>query len=78
MGYYEPQWSAEEQTMIDLMKIKGYGVVPDINRDYTIIQLYTPDGNDRPLMLRDDTEYGAIRKAFKFFTDGKESKYAYY
>ena len=74
MGYYEPQWSAEEQTMIDLMKIKGFGVVPDINREYTIIQLYTPD-NDRPLLFRDDTEYGAIRKAFKYFTEGKGSKY---
>ena len=74
MGQYEPQWSDEEQTMIELMKIKGFGVVPDINREYTIIQLYTPD-NDRPLLFRDDTEYGAIRKAFKFFTEGKGSKY---
>ena len=74
MGQYEPQWSDEEQTMIELMKIKGFGVVPDINREYTIIQLYTPD-NDRPLLFRDDTEYGAIRKAFKYFTEGKGSKY---
>ena len=75
MGYYEPRWSAEEQTMIDLMEIKGFGVVPDINEEYTIIQLYTPD-NSHPLMFRDDTEYGAIRKVFKFVTDGKGSKYA--
>lgn len=74
MGQYEPQWSVEEQTMIDLMEIKGFGVGTDINREYTIIQLYTPD-NDRPLLFRDDTEYGAIRKAFKFFTEGKGSKY---
>ena len=75
MGYYEPRWSAEEQTMIDLMEIKGFGVVPDINKDYTIIQLYTPK-NTHPLMFRDDTEHGAIRKVFKFVSDGKGSKYA--
>ena len=74
MGYYEPQWSVEEQTMIDLMEIKGFGVGADINREYTIIHLYTP-GNDHPLLFRDDTEYGAIRKAFNYFTEGKGSKY---
>ena len=74
MGYYEPQWSVEEQTMIDLMEIKGFGVGADINREYTIIHLYTP-GNDHPLLFRDDTEYGAIRKAFNHFTEGKGSKY---
>jgi hypothetical protein len=76
MGEYEPQWSAEEQTMIDLMKLAGFGVVPNINREHTTIQLYTPDGNTTPLVFRDDTEYGAIRKVFKFVTDGKGSKYA--
>lgn len=75
MGQYEPQWSIEEQTMIDLMKLAGYGVVPDINKEYTIIQLYTPDGSTRPLVFRDDTEYGAIRKVFKYFSEGKGSKY---
>ena len=74
MGQYEPQWSVEEQTMIDLMALNGCYINADINREYTIIQLYTPD-NDRPLLFRDDTEYGAIRKAFKFFTEGKDSKY---
>ena len=78
MGDYEPQWSAEEQTMIDLMQIKGFGVVPIINREFTVINLYTPDGNDHPLLFRADTEYEAIRKVFKFVTDGKGSKYAYY
>lgn len=75
MGYYEPRWSAEEQTMVDMMLMRGFGVVPDINKEYTIIQLYTPD-NDHPLMFRADTEYEAIRKVFKFVTDGKGSKYA--
>jgi hypothetical protein len=76
MGYYEPRWSAEEQTMIDMMLMKGYGVVPIINREFTVINLYTPDGNTQPLLFRDDTEYGAIRKVFKFAMDGKGSKYA--
>ena len=76
MGDYEPQWSAEEQTMIDMMVMKGYGVVPIINREFTVINLYTPDGNTQPLLFRDDTEYGAIRKVFKFVCDGKGSKYA--
>ena len=76
MGQYEPQWSAEEQTMIDMMVMKGYGVVPNINREFTTICLYTPDGNTQPLVFRDDTEYGAIRKVFKFVCEGKGSKYA--
>jgi hypothetical protein len=75
MGYYEPQWSAEEQTMIDMMVLRGFGVVPIINREFTVINLYTPD-NTQPLLFRDDTEYGAIRKVFKFVCDGKGSKYA--
>ena len=75
MGEYEPQWSSEEQTMIDLMELKGFGVVPIINREFTVINLYTPD-NSQPLLFRDDTEYGAIRKVFKFVSDGKGSKYA--
>ena len=76
MGEYEPRWSDEEQTMIDLMKLAGFGVVPNINREHTTIQLYTPDGNTQPLLFRADTEYEAVRKVFKFVTDGKGSKYA--
>ena len=76
MGDYEPRWSDEEQTMIDMMVLRGYGVVPIINREFTVINLYTPDGNTRPLLFRDDTEYGAIRKVFKFVCNGKGSKYA--
>ena len=74
MGYYEPQWSAEEQAMIDLMEIKGYGVGADINKEYTIIHLFTPN-NSQPLLFRDCTEYGAIRKAFKYASEGRGSKY---
>jgi hypothetical protein len=75
MGRYQPDWSAEEQTMIDLMDLAGYGVKADINKEYTIIHLYTPD-NSQPLLFRDDTVFSAIRKAFKFWSDGKKSKYA--
>jgi hypothetical protein len=76
MGEYEPRWSDEEQTMVDLMKLAGFGVVPIINREFTVINLYTPDGNTQPLLFRADTEYEAVRKVFKFVTDGKGSKYA--
>jgi hypothetical protein len=75
MGYYEPRWSAEEQTMIDVIKLSGGNVGADINKEYTFIHLYTPD-NSQPLLFRADTEYEAIRKAFKFWSDGKGSKYA--
>jgi hypothetical protein len=75
MGDYEPQWSAEEQTMIDLMKLAGYGVVPHLHREYSIVQLFEPK-SDRPITFRADTEYEAIRKAFTFWSEGKKSKYA--
>lgn len=67
MGYYEPQWSAEEQTMIDLMQIAGYFIKPDINREYTDIYMYK-DGV-LTQRFRDDTEYGAIRKAFNSWSE---------
>lgn len=63
MGYYEPRWNAEEQTMVDLMVLNGYGVVPDINKEYTSITLI-PTGISRNIVFRADTEYEAIRKAF--------------
>ena len=66
MGYYEPQWSVEEQTMVDMMVLNGYGVTPIINRDYTLIQLFPPDGT--AFQFKADTEYEAVRKAFDFWT----------
>ena len=66
MGYYKPQWSVEEQTMIDLMELAGYGIGADINRDYTVIHLHLPH-TGAPLLFRDDTEYGAIRKCFAYW-----------
>ena len=67
MGYYEPRWSAEEQTMIDVIKLSGCGVMPDIDRKSTTITLHYPDAN-RPLTFVADTEYEAIRKAFNFWS----------
>jgi flagellar hook assembly protein FlgD len=62
MGYYEPRWSAEEQTMVDLMELGGYRVSADINKESTTIQIYSSIG----LLVRTvkDTEYEAIRTAF--------------
>ena len=62
MSEYEPRWSDEEQTMIDLMKLAGFGVVPIINREFTTIQVFTPDGGE--IRVTKDTEYEAIRVAF--------------
>ena len=67
-------WSAEEQTMVDVMKLAGYGVGTDRNMDYSIVQLFEPKSN-RPITFRADTEYEAIRKAFTFWSEGKKSKY---
>ena len=66
MGYYEPQWSKEEQAMVDMMVISGYGVIPDINREYTDIYL-TPPNETLGWRCRADTEYEAIRKAFSLW-----------
>ena len=56
-------WSAEEQTMVDLIKLAGYGVEPEINKDYVAIHIYLPTTGG-PLVYKADTEYEAIRKAF--------------
>ena len=62
MGEYEPQWSDEEQTMVDLMKLAGFAVVPTITREQTTIQIYSPEGIE--IRTIKDTEYEAIRVAF--------------
>lgn len=69
-------WSAEEQTMVDVMKLAGYGVGTDYNAnmDYCVVQLFEPKSN-RPITFRADTEYEAIRNAFTFWSEGKKSKY---
>lgn len=66
MGYYEPCWSLEEQTMIDMMKLAGYGVHADINKEYTRISLESPI--KAPYQFTADTEYEAIRKCFTFWS----------
>jgi len=66
MGYYQPQWNAEEQTIVDLMVLSGYEVHADINREYTRISLKKPPMTGT-YQFTADTEYEAIRKAFNFW-----------
>ena len=55
--------------MVDLIELRGFGVLHNINREHTTIQLYTPDnGAQAPLVFRADTKYEAIRKAFNYWT----------
>ena len=68
MGYYEPKWSAEEQTMVDMMTLNGYAVHADINRDFTRINLIPNPSETASYQFTADTEYEAIRKAFNFWT----------
>jgi len=72
MGYYEPRWSAEEQTMIDVMEIKGYRVSADINKESTTIHIHSPDGME--IRTIKDTEYEAIRVAFNRWNKVKNAK----
>ena len=64
---YSPQWSAEEQTMVDLMELNGYSVLTNTHMDYHIVQLIDPK-TKRPVTFRADTKYEAIRKAFTYWT----------
>ena len=65
MGQYEPRWSVEEQTMVDLMALTGCAISPDINREYTNIFFY--DGSNIARKFTADTEYEAIRKCFSYW-----------
>jgi hypothetical protein len=60
-------WSAEEQTMVDLIELNGYDVLTVAHTDYHITQLFEPNSS-RPITFRADTEYEAIRKAFTYWT----------
>ena len=66
------EWSAEEQTMVDLMALNGCRISPDINREYTDIYLH--DGTTVGRRFRADTKYEAIRKCFNFWSsnNGKD------
>jgi hypothetical protein len=63
MRSYEPQWSAEEQTMVDLMLLSGCKLEVDITEDYCRIGLYYPN-LPHPFHFNSDTEYESIRKCF--------------
>ena len=63
MGYYEPRWSAEEQTMVDLMELNGCKLDVDTTRDFCRIALHYPNLS-HPLYFNSDTEYETLRKAF--------------
>ena len=60
-------WSAEEQTMVDLMELNGYSVLTNTHMDYHIVQLIDSK-TKRPVTFRADTKYEAIRKAFTYWT----------
>lgn len=66
MGYYEPRWSAEEQTMIDVMKLNDWMFGADIEKEYTDIAIWHEDKGR--FVFRADTEYGALRKCFNFWS----------
>jgi hypothetical protein len=66
MGYYEPQWSAEEQTMIDMMKLNGWMVGADIEKERTEVKIFHSDKGH--FAFRADTPYEAVRKAFTFWS----------
>ena len=73
MRTYEPRWSAEEQTMIDLMELSGLRVNADINSEYTDIFLQYQDGEENKFRFRADTPYEAIRKAFNTWSKRNEN-----
>jgi hypothetical protein len=66
MGYYEPRWNAEEQTMVDLILLNGFEFDADITKEYTRISLKKPPMT-ATYQFTADTEYEAIRKAFNFW-----------
>ena len=65
-------WSAEEQTMVDLIELSGYGVLTTAHKDYSVVQIFEPKTN-RPVTFRADTEYEAIRKAFNTWSKRNEN-----
>jgi hypothetical protein len=66
-------WSAEEQTMLDLMELNGFFIFIDsnINSDFYVAKLYKP--NHTSLPFKADTEYEALRKAFNYWTKNNEA-----
>jgi hypothetical protein len=60
------EWSAEEQTMIDLMDLNGWAVSASIDKERTDVVLFHSTKNY--FTFRADTAYEAIRKAFTFWS----------
>ena len=71
MRTYEPRWSAEEQTMVDLMELNGCKMEVDITEDYCRIALYYPN-LPHPFYFNSDTEYESIRKCFNTWNKHNE------
>jgi hypothetical protein len=59
-------WSAEEQTMMDLIELGGYDVLISNRADYYVVQLFKPDY--APATFKADTEHEALRKAFNVWS----------
>jgi hypothetical protein len=59
-------WSAEEQTMVDLIELSGFKVDVSTDKDCAVACLFSPKTLYR--MFKADTAYEAIRKAFTFWS----------
>jgi hypothetical protein len=59
-------WSAEEQTMVDLMELNGFKVDVSTDKEFAVACLFSPKTLYR--MFKADTAYEAIRKAFTYWT----------
>jgi hypothetical protein len=61
-------WSAEEQTMVDLIELNGFEFNVDINKEYTRINLQPKPPLTSSYQFTADTAHEAIRKAFTFWS----------
>jgi hypothetical protein len=64
-------WSAEEQTMVDLIELNGYSVLISNRADYYVVHLFKPDY--APATFNADTEHEALRKAFNSWSKNNEN-----
>lgn len=60
------EWSAEEQTMVDLMKLNGWLVGAVIEKERTDVAMF--HSTKGHFNFKADTTYEAIRKAFNYWT----------
>lgn len=75
MSTNEPQWSADEQAMVDMMEIAGCAVVLDANNDCCFVHVHRPDA-PLPNIHMADTQYEVIRKAFTAWGKNREVTHA--